>query len=43
MPCVGCWFYEEHTHNPCEYGCVALCSITPEMVYNHAIKVAGNV
>jgi ADP-heptose:LPS heptosyltransferase len=39
MPCVGCWFYEDFVLNPCDFGCVALCSISVEEVYNKAIKI----
>ncbi len=42
MPCVGCWFFEEFIQDPCDCGCVALCSIMPKVVYNNAIKAIDN-
>lgn len=42
MSCVGCWLYEEFDPNPCDFGCVALCCISPNQVYNKAIKMINN-
>ena len=42
MPCVGCWFYEEYTPDPCDCGCVALCSITPKQVCKNILEMLDN-
>ena len=40
IKCSGCWFYEEYTRNPCDFGCVSLCCISPEKVYKKIIEIA---